>query len=147
MIIQCKNCDKKFNLDSNLIPENGREIQCGSCSHVWYYEKEIKALEPLTLNNNIAQNKIEKNIFENNDYKNLNKTINKEKHQATKRKNKMGSKFFSYLIVFVITFLSLIILIDTLKTPLIKIFPALELILFNLFETLNDIKLIIIDLY
>ena len=147
MIIQCKNCNKEFKVDSNLIPESGRKIQCGSCNHVWFYEKEIKALEPLTLNNNIAENKIEKNIFENNDYKNLNKTINKEKPQTTKTKNKMESKFFAYLIVFVITFLSLIILIDTLKTPLIKIFPALELILFNLFESLKDIKLIIIDLY
>ena len=147
MIIQCKNCDKKFNLDSNLIPENGREIQCGSCSHVWYYEKEIKVLEPLTLNNNITEDKIEKNIFENKDDKNLNKTIKKERPQTTKIKNQTGSKFFSYLIVFVITFLALIILIDTFKTPLINIFPSLELILFNLFETLKDIKLFIIDLY
>ena len=147
MIIQCKNCNKEFKVDTNLIPESGRNIQCGSCNHVWFYKKEIKSPEPLTLNDIIEEDKIEKNIFENKDDKNLNKTIKKERPQTTKIKNQTGSKFFSYLIVFVITFLSLIILIDTLKTPLINIFPSLELILFNLFETLKDIKLFIIDLY
>jgi len=147
MIIQCKNCNKEFKVDSNLIPESGRNIQCGSCNHVWFYKKEIKSPEPLTLNDIIEEDKIEKNIFENKDDKNLNKTIKKERPQTTKIKNQTGSKFFSYLIVFVITFLALIILIDTFKTPLINIFPSLELILFNLFETLKDIKLFIIDLY
>jgi len=42
---------------------------------------------------------------------------------------------------------ALIILIDTLKTPLINFFPGLEIVLFNLFEILKDIKLFIIDLY
>ena len=60
-------------------------------------------------------------------------------------KNK-GSKFFSYLIIFIISFAGLIILLDTLKSPLINVFPGLEIILFNLFETLQDIKLFIIDL-
>ena len=147
MIIQCKNCNKEFKVDSNLIPESGRSIQCGFCNHVWFYKKEIKSPEPLTLNDIIEEDKIEKNIFENKDDKNLNKTIKKERPQTTKITNQTGSKFFSYLIVFVITFLALIILIDTFKTPLINFFPSLELILFNLFETLKDIKLIIIDLY
>ena len=114
---------------------------------MWFYKKEIKSPEPLTLNDIIEEDKIEKNIFENKDDKNLNKTINKDRPQTTKSKNQTGNKFFSYLIVFVITFIALIILIDTLKTPLINIFPSLELILFNLFETLKDIKLFIIDLY
>ena len=63
-----------------------------------------------------------------------------------KKTENKGSKFFSYLIVFIISFVALIILLDTLKTPLINVFPGLEIILFNLFETLQDIKLFIIDL-
>ena len=54
--------------------------------------------------------------------------------------------FFSYFIVFIISIIALFILVDTLKSPLINAFPALEIILFNLFETLKDIKLFIIDL-
>ena len=56
------------------------------------------------------------------------------------------SKFFSFLMVFIISIVGLIILLDTLKTPLINVFPGLEIVLFNLFETLQDIKLFIIDL-
>jgi hypothetical protein len=41
---------------------------------------------------------------------------------------------------------ALIILVDTFKTPLINVFPDLEIILLNLFEILKDIKLFIIDL-
>ena len=37
-------------------------------------------------------------------------------------------------------------IIDTLKVPLINVFPGLEILLFNLFEILKDIKLFIIAL-
>ena len=38
MIIECPNCNKKFNLDEKLIPENGRSLKCGNCDHVWHYK-------------------------------------------------------------------------------------------------------------
>ena len=63
-----------------------------------------------------------------------------------KSKNITFSKFLSYIIVSIISFAVFVILIDTLKKPLIDIFPGLEILLFNLFETLQDIKLFIIDL-
>ena len=37
MIIECINCNKKFNVNSELIPNSGRTIQCGSCNHVWFF--------------------------------------------------------------------------------------------------------------
>ena len=61
-------------------------------------------------------------------------------------KKTQSIKFFSYLIVFIISVGALIVFLDTLKTPLINIFPGLEVLLFNLYETLQDIKLFIIDL-
>ena len=76
----------------------------------------------------------------------MDKIVEKYDPAINQTKNTSG-KFFSYIIVFFISFVALIILIDTLKTPLINIFPGLEVILFNLFETLKDIKLFIIDLY
>ena len=39
MIIECPNCNKKFNLDKNLIPENGRTLKCSSCDHIFLYTK------------------------------------------------------------------------------------------------------------
>ena len=41
MIITCNNCNKKFNLDSDLIPDKGRLLQCASCNHKWFFKKEI----------------------------------------------------------------------------------------------------------
>ena len=37
MIIQCENCNKKFEIQDNLIPDKGRLLECGSCSHQWHY--------------------------------------------------------------------------------------------------------------
>ena len=160
MIITCPNCKKKFNIDATLIPEDGRDLQCGSCNHVWFYKAEDEREAPLTLNENISKNKVEldtetkdKNLEFNKKLqqkKTINPEIKKEiskeiPDNITKSTNK-GSKFFSYLIVFIISLVALIILLDTLKTPLINVFPGLEILLFNLFETLQDIKLFIIDL-
>ena len=41
MIITCNNCNKKFNIDSSLIQDRGRLLQCASCNHKWFFKKEI----------------------------------------------------------------------------------------------------------
>ena len=163
MIITCPNCNKKFKIDNSLIPNEGRDLQCGSCNHIWFYEIKQENDEVLKLNDEIESKDIEikvekkekiiekkKQEFEkiNTKLNNENKDILKKQKSNTLSKNTAnnGIKFFSYLIVFIISFVALIIFLDTLKTPLIKVFPGLEIILFNLFETLKDIKLFIIDL-
>ena len=154
MIITCPNCNKQFKIDNSLIPDEGRDLQCGSCNHVWFYKIEEENNEVLKLNEELiskeieikAEKKEEKNRTEVN-YKKKEKTSEKQKNKnASINTSSNVGKFFSYLIVFIISFVALIILLDTLKTPLIKVFPGLEIILFNLFETLQDIKLFIIDL-
>jgi predicted Zn finger-like uncharacterized protein len=151
MIIECINCNKKFNVDSQLIPSDGRYIQCGSCNHTWHYKIEEITLEPLILDS-IEKQQVselnEKKEISNSDILTEDKpsAIIKQEINIKENKNKDISNFFSYLIVFIISFVALLILIDTLKLPLINIFPQLEIILFNLFETLKDVKLFIIDL-
>ena len=162
MIITCP-CEKKqFKIDSSLIPQEGRELQCGSCERVWFYKPKNESEATLTLNENISENKIEPAIETNDKNLEFSKNLQKKKIIEPEKKNKTlkeipnevkklknenkGSKFFSYLIVFIISIVALIILLDTLKTPLINVFPGLEIVLFNLFETLQDIKLFIIDL-
>ena len=164
MIITCPKCNKQFKIDSSLIPNEGRDLQCGSCNHVWFYKIEEENTKTLKLKDEIVKKEIEtktdnkEEIFgqkkpplekiknEINNKKN-DKILEKQKIIVTSKNkdNKVG-KFFSYLIVFIISFVALIILLDTLKTPLINVFPGLEIILFSLFETLQDIKLFIIDL-
>ena len=164
MIITCPNCNKKFKIDNSLIPDEGRDLKCGSCNHVWLYKIEEENIKILKLKEEIDSNDIETKVDKNNEkivenknsltkikteINNQKKDKNIEKQKETKvSKNteNTGMKFFSYLIVFIISFVALIILLDTLKNPLINVFPGLEIILFNLFETLQDIKLFIIDL-
>ena len=154
MIITCPNCNKQFKIDNSLIPDEGRDLQCGSCNHIWFYKIEEENNEVLSLKDeNVkeeietkAENKEEKITTEIN-YKKKEKTSEKQKNNnASKNTSSKVSKFFSYLIVFIISFVALVILLDTLKTPLINVFPRLEIVLFNLFETLQDLKLFIIDL-
>ena len=164
MIITCLNCNKQFKIDNSLIPDEGRDLQCGSCNHIWFYNIKEKNNEVLELKQEIisediktkAENKDDK-IEEKQQQEEIIKTeINNKKKEKNSEKQKntttiqktenKGSKFFSYLIVFIISFAALVILLDTLKTPLINVFPGIEILLFNLFETLQDIKLFIIDL-
>ena len=156
MIISCPNCNKQFKINPYLITVNGRDVKCGSCDHVWFYKIEDNKIEPLPLSDDFADkeiedeidNKIEENINESNDVS-LQKDIDDKNDIPVKNKIKKNTsdKFFSYLVVSIISFVALIILIDTLKVPLINVFPGLEILLFNLFEILKDIKLFIIDLY
>ena len=161
MIIECPCKKKKFNIDTNLIPAEGRNLQCGSCDRVWFYKKEDPIPEPLYINEDIdirknedsdklnddkSKDKIIKPVEKNKKAKSKLSNIKEAESKTEVIKKTQSSKFFSYLIVFIISLGALIILLDTLKTPLINIFPGLEVLLFNLYETLKDIKLFIIDL-
>ena len=161
MIITCPSCNKKFKIEDALIPSKGRNLQCGSCNHNWFYKIEHKIAEPLKLEVNIEE-KIEPsddNVLISDTSESLKAKLEKELDNDVKNdyiiqnsdlpkksENITFSKFLSYIIVSIISFAVFVILIDTLKTPLIDIFPGLEKLLFNLFETLKDIKLFIIDL-
>jgi len=166
MIITCPSCKKKFNIDADLIPVEGRDLQCGACDKVWFYKNNNQTTEPLNLNQNEPLNESKTNIINNitNETPDVHTQVVTEKIKNEedeiivkqieeeqpirfeKKEKKRNIKFFSYLIVLIISFVALIVLVDTLKTPLINVFPGLEMILFNLFETLKDIKLFIIDL-
>ena len=154
MIIECINCNKKFEVDPDLIPEKGRSIQCGSCSHKWFYKKDLP--EPSLDTDNeiinegdkqviISKENIEKLSKEDqiNEEKNLNEAYKEDK---TAKKSNIFNKIISYLIVIIISFVALIIVLDTFKTPISNIFPNLEIMLFNLYETLEDIGLFLKDL-
>ena len=55
MIISCPSCNKKFKIEDDLIPSKGRNLQCGSCNHNWFYKIENKTSEPLKLEENIDE--------------------------------------------------------------------------------------------
>ena len=162
MFIKCINCNKKFRVDDNLIPENGREIICGSCNHAWHFKPDKTSEKSLVLDDEMValQKKPNQNSTDfHEDFSNTKSEKNTKNDQIkfsnktkvdlkidTKNTYSKTSNFFSYSIVVIISFIALIILVDTIKSPLINIFPGLEIVLFNLFETLKDLRLFIIDL-
>ena len=75
MIIECINCNKKFNVDADLIPKQGRQIQCGSCKHTWHFKIESSLKEPLILEDKDNQ----KNLSIAKDTKEIRKTNKYEK--------------------------------------------------------------------
>ena len=138
MIISCENCNKNFEVDSALIPENGRLLQCSACDHKWFYK--ISKFPDLELLDNQTTEEITENLSNENEELEVQKKINQTNFGG------ILFKIFGYFIVFIITLIAIIIILDTFKSPLSSIFPNLELFLFNLIETLKDIKFFIKDL-
>ena len=152
MIIECINCHKKFVVNSDLIPTEGRNIQCGSCNHLWFFKPDIiqKKIPEKLVNVDTDIELYKDDKFTNNRTENKKeKKIDNKKYQLTKYNKKSNftfTKFLSYLVVSIISFIALIVIIDTFEKPLYSNFPVLELIMFNLFETLTDVQLFVKDL-
>ena len=137
MIIECPNCHKKFNVESSLIPESGRNIQCGSCNHVWFF-KFIADVQSELINSETQNINYEEKVKKTTEIKDKTHIKKQIKSSAD---TYAFSKILSFLIVGIISFIALIIVLDTFKKPLTNIFPNLELLLFNLVESIKDIFL------
>jgi predicted Zn finger-like uncharacterized protein len=155
MIIECTNCNKKFNVESSLIPKSGRNIQCGSCNHIWFYkEKENTSSDSLKINpqNILNEEKIDEIVDEGKidkivDKEKIDEIFDEEKYKENIKSNTLNfNKILSYLIVGIISFTAFIIILDTFKSPLTNTFPNLELFLLNLLESLKDIFLFVKNL-
>ena len=147
MIIVCPCREKKFEVDENLIPDKGRLLKCGSCDQTWFFNKNVSdQTEPL-IDKPAKQKKI---LYKDQNTDKLeSKAPIKPGSELVKYNPKYNftfGKFLSYIIVSLITFIAFIIILDTFKSPLSNFFPNLELILYNLFETLRDIILFAKDL-
>ena len=64
MIITCNNCNKKFDIDSNLISDKGRLLQCASCEHKWFFKKEALENTVSPIDEDISIDNV--NIFDQN---------------------------------------------------------------------------------
>ena len=153
MIITCEKCSKKFNIKDDLIPNEGRELQCGSCNHKWFFKKTEKIF---TLENEISEDISINDKFINSNIKadEPNKKIKKEIKFKSKKaeypnspnKIKKNPKIIKNSLVFLISIIALIMLLDTFKYQLKNYFPGLDSILNNLYESLKDLILFFKDL-
>tara|TARA_B100001059_G_C17638318_1_gene478026 strand:+ start:118 stop:591 length:474 start_codon:yes stop_codon:yes gene_type:complete len=157
MIISCINCNKKFEVNADLIPSEGRNIQCGSCNHIWFFKKDQKKIFEDPEIDKDENKPVEKTVIE---HEEKIKKVPKKTYKPSENKKKSSElikyessskftfgNFLSYIMVFIISFITLIIIIDTFKSPLYDLIPSLELILFNFYEVLKDVKLFIKDLF
>ena len=146
MIIECPNCNKKFEIDQNLVPTEGRLLQCGSCSHKWFFKLDIVEEK----NEEIIKTKVKPNLEISKEDKNL--SLNTESDIKTeeiiipKKKDKVKVNYLNILLVIIITFVAFIVVLDTFKNQLTWIFPNISFFLDSLYQSLEDIKLFVLDL-
>ncbi len=148
MIISCEKCNKKFELDTSLIPNTGRLLQCGSCSHKWHYKPKktiVSRPEPVKINKYETQDNI---IIEDNADKNSQDIKIPKKNELKKKviKNLKKNNLLNILVVIVISFIALILVIETFKFEISKLIPNIDFYLNSLYETVKDIYLFFKDL-
>ena len=148
MIITCPSCEKKFEIDQKLIPSEGRMLQCGSCDHKWFFKikdetkinEEENTIKEIPKEEFIKEETIpEKKVDLNNEEINL----TEEKIEV---QNKNNINYFNIILVGIISFIAFILVLETFKVYLSSIFPNIEILLNNLYQSLEDIKLFILDL-
>tara|TARA_B100000787_G_C15998690_1_gene209076 strand:+ start:53 stop:562 length:510 start_codon:yes stop_codon:yes gene_type:complete len=168
MIITCINCAKKFDVDSNLIPEKGRLLECNGCNHKWFFNKEI-IIEPITpvkikspseddikpviikkiaveTDKELGSETIELLDSSTKPISMEHKDFTKTKAKDEKNKVKKNYGILAPILVFIISFIALVIIADTFKNPIGKIFPNFEFLLYNLYESIEDFVLFFKDL-
>ena len=145
MIIECPDCNKKFDIDQNLIPIDGRLLQCGACNYKWFFklnivEKneeqiKIKAKPDLKINDESKDQPIKNEI-----------NTEVEKISTLKKKKQNKINYLNILLVIIISSIAFILVLDTFKLQLTSIFPNINFFLDNLYQSLEDIKLFTLDL-
>ena len=153
MHIECTNCKKTFQIDEKLIPDSGRLLQCSKCDHQWFYNKEKieKNIdnksddEDINLKKEIKIKKseqIESKILIKPEYEQNNKHNKKTKSNKKKQKN----NFLNTFLVLIISFVALVVIVDTFKIQIITFYPETEGLFNSLYQTLIDINLFFKDL-
>ena len=146
MIISCEKCNKKFEISDELIPDNGRLLQCGSCSYQWHYMPTSRIKLVNEIDSNESTKKIEKTHHKRKIKKSkTNYNINSSDNEYI-QKNQKKIGFLSYVLVIIISFIALIIISDTFKSFLGSVVPNLDFYLSSLYESLKDIFLFLKDL-
>jgi len=163
MIVSCPNCNKKFNIDEKLIPEKGRLLQCSSCNHKWHYtiqkknDEIVENIELPKISINKSDDK-DKKIFispssteKKNNIQKIDKKINKNKRIVTRNKSKIQNislaNIFNNLVIIIISFIALIIILDTFKNNISSYLPILIPLLDNLYLSIFDLISFVKDLF
>ena len=165
MIINCECGKKKFNVDSSLMPKEGRLLKCGSCSKIWHYTPIIETKNDdeldIKINENIVKNEVQSDeVINDENFTDINEEVlseeitdgdedeeNNIKEEKENEENQGKIKMvLVYFIVVVISLLGLIFILDTFKSYLISEFPTITPLFDSFYETFLDFKLFVKDL-
>jgi len=157
MLIKCSNCNKTFEIDEKLIPDIGRLLQCSKCDHQWFYNKEKFKETTKKQEINLQQNadvelNLEKKIkIKKSDQVESNILIKPENDNDDDKiiisnKKEQKNNFLKTFLVFIISFVALIIIVDTFKIQIKTFYPGIDDLLNSLYQTLTDINLFFKDL-
>ena len=147
MIIVCPSCGKNFNVRDDQIPDKGRLLQCSNCKHEWFYTKNTIPVDDNLderSNDELTQesfgilgeedDRSDEAIFED-------KTVELEKPKTSKKKKGKQFNFFKLLLVFIISFVAFILIVDTFIIQISEYVPFAEKYLDNLYQSIIDISL------
>tara|TARA_Y100001970_G_scaffold284617_1_gene402343 strand:- start:8282 stop:8800 length:519 start_codon:yes stop_codon:yes gene_type:complete len=171
MIIQCKSCDKKFNVPDAAIVAGGRLVQCSSCGNQWTQypiktksvtskpasipskvavikKKVVKKKGPIPYSKEYMQQKWGTSVKSYAAKKGLTKnTIKQRKQKNIKSIEKPGFGFFNYIITYSVLFTFLIGILKFERARISRKFPILEPYIDHFFESLEIFKIFILDFF
>ena len=147
MIIVCPSCSKNFNVRDDQIPDKGRLLQCSNCKHEWFFSKNTIPIDDNLdeqSNDELTQESFgildeekdqhDEGIVED-------KTVELEKPKNIYKKKTKKVNFFKLLLVFIISFVAFVLIVDTFIVQISEYVPFAEKYLDNLYQSIIDISL------
>lgn len=166
MILSCKSCEKKFVVPDNAIGASGRLVQCSSCGNKWKqfpiiteFKDHNKKIEIKPIQKDIKKT-IKKKRKKKKDGPNLYSPeylvkkhgikINENvtlKQKDLKKKSSHSFGFYNFIIVLSIFTISLLRILYFFQDIINEKFPFLKLYINYLFESIENIKEIILNFF
>jgi predicted Zn finger-like uncharacterized protein len=147
MIIVCPSCGKNFNVREDQIPDKGRLLQCSNCKHEWFYTKNTIPIDDNIdelSNDDFTQESF--GILDEEEDRSAEEIVEDKKVELEKPKNIYKKKtkkvnFFKLLLVFIISFVAFVLIVDTFIVQISVYIPFAEKYLDNLYQSIIDISL------
>ena len=147
MIIVCPSCGKNFNVRDDQIPDKGRLLQCSNCKHEWFYTKNTipvdDNIDELS-NDELTQESfgiLDEEKGQDDEEIVEDEKVELEKPLKIKKKKAKKVNFFKLLLVFIISFVAFILIVDTFIVQISVYIPFAEKYLDNLYQSIIDISL------
>ena len=162
MLVNCKSCQKKFIVPNAAITESGRLLQCGSCGSKWTQfpvketsKQELKKTVPIKIistpkykKKSVKKTKRKINLYSQ-EYLQKKHGLKIQDPSDAKKNLKIkkgGLGFYGYLIILIIFFVTVFGVLNVSKDFLILNYPISESYIVNLYETIEIIKLLLVEL-